>query len=402
MNSPYSYLGIGKIKDDGNVVSQSLSGLSAGVRDKRELNFLNPASITSLNVTTYEAGIGASFLNVTEGDANNKSALGALDYVSLAFPMAKVGGATGFGIRRYSNVGYAIEEEFTADGLGTLKNTFTGEGGINKFNLTQAFTVKGVSLGANLNYLFGTIKHDGKLDYEDPSITQSPTYLKSNYIKDFNFDFGFQYSHEFKLDSIDRNKVFEIIVGGTYVPGYKLKTENLDTREVSLNIFNEDTLVIGSGNITMPTQFSVGICAVLNRKLKVGFDYRSAAWSDFRNPLFDESGAYQLANSTKMIIGLQYTPNKKMTKGLFTRTTYKFGVSSGKSEIVNSGTQLTNSGISFGLAIPLRNYSNVINLGYRYSELSSGKNKDLMNESTHRVILSFTFNEKWFTKYKYD
>ncbi|MCH7536210.1 MAG: hypothetical protein IH948_10810, partial [Bacteroidetes bacterium] len=138
LNSPYSNLGLGRLNDNGNVSTLAYGGLGAALRNKREINFLNPASITSLVVTTYEAGLSGTFLTVSENGLSNKSALGTLEYVSLTFPLTlkKVGGATGIGLRRLNNIGYGITENALVDSVGSISYLYEGEGGINRLNLT--------------------------------------------------------------------------------------------------------------------------------------------------------------------------------------------------------------------------------------------------------------------------
>ena len=404
LNSPYSYLGIGEVNNNGNVSTLGLSGLGAGIQNKSEINYVNPASITSLARTTYEAGLGAKFLNVTDGDSSNSSGHDALHYVSIAFPMKSIGGATCIGIRRHSNVGYGIIDYSMQDSLGLMQNISQGEGGINRLNVTQAFTFKNISIGVNLNYLFGKISHDETLNFIDSNSVPSTVYLRTAYVKDVNFDFGLQYKHTIDLDTTDRDKRIDIIVGGTFAPASKLSSDLLSFRYVVVDNNSIDTISEASDEIEIPMTFSAGFTAEWNGKLKIGFDYRSENWSSFKNPLLAGNGIYQLANSNKMIFGVQYTPTpiyKSSTK-IWNRTHYRMGLSNGKSKIVNDGTQLVNYGISFGLAVSLKNFINVVGLSYEYNKLSAGGNSELIEEQYHKMTLSVTFNETWFIKRKYN
>ncbi|MCH7536211.1 MAG: hypothetical protein IH948_10815 [Bacteroidetes bacterium] len=257
------------------------------------------------------------------------------------------------------------------------------------------------------------MKHEQTLSFDSLSGISSTIYEKTNFVKDFNFDFGFQYKHTFELDTTDKDKKLDLIIGATYEPQFLLASENLharylknsnnmETLEDTLEYCNRNITMPCNGNITMPSKFSVGLSVELNRKWLFGFDYRSAAWSNFSNPLFDASGNYSLTNSNKMIFGVGFTPNLKITSKIWARTTYRLGLSTGKSQILNNGQNLVNYGISFGLAVPLRNYANIVGLSYEYGQLSVSGNSELLKEAYNKLTLSFTFNEKWFVKYKYD
>ena len=60
--SPYSSFGIGEFQSQGFALNNDLGGLGIALRSNNQLNLLNPASSSALNLTSFEAGLkGATF-----------------------------------------------------------------------------------------------------------------------------------------------------------------------------------------------------------------------------------------------------------------------------------------------------------------------------------------------------
>ena len=71
--SPYSRYGIGDLQNNGFIHQIGMGGISAGFNNPSAINFGNPASYSSIKITTFEtsASIEAKkFSNATESQTN--------------------------------------------------------------------------------------------------------------------------------------------------------------------------------------------------------------------------------------------------------------------------------------------------------------------------------------------
>ncbi|HRB19761.1 MAG TPA: hypothetical protein PKZ14_06740, partial [Chitinophagales bacterium] len=55
-NSPYSRYGLGNLFDNNNAQSAQMGGLGAAFQSGESVNYLNPASYASLQLTTFDGG----------------------------------------------------------------------------------------------------------------------------------------------------------------------------------------------------------------------------------------------------------------------------------------------------------------------------------------------------------
>ncbi|MEZ4981591.1 MAG: hypothetical protein R2769_08400 [Saprospiraceae bacterium] len=170
-NSPYSRLGIGDLFNRNFTAMAGMGGLSAAFQDSRQVNILNPASLASLQMTSFEAGIYAKYANLDDGTNTAEIWSGNLSYLSLGFITKNQLNAIldrkkspwswgmNFSLQPYSTVDYGIElRNFISDSVEVVNN-FSGSGGSYKFLWGNGVRYKDFSLGANLGFLFGNIEN---------------------------------------------------------------------------------------------------------------------------------------------------------------------------------------------------------------------------------------------------
>ena len=154
-SSPYSFYGIGDVRFKGTVENRSMGGLSV-MPDSIHLNVMNPATYSSLKLTTYALGGNVSVNKLSSDSQNEKAKRTTLDYLAVGLPLKKLG--IGFGLIPYSSVGYNVSNSST-DGTGfRTDNYYRGEGGLNKVFFGFGYQVtKKLSIGADAQYNFGKI-----------------------------------------------------------------------------------------------------------------------------------------------------------------------------------------------------------------------------------------------------
>lgn len=169
-NSPYSRYGIGDLQSQNFLKNKGMGGCSRAFSSPYNINFVNPASLSSLLLTTFEIAVAGNVTNFESGQRTQKSGTSALNYFALGFPVKNGKWGTAFGLMPFSNAGYNIYGINPGPNGIEQVHSYEGSGGINQFYLSNAWSpVKGLSLGLNTSYLFGTVTEDRRIDFADVS-----------------------------------------------------------------------------------------------------------------------------------------------------------------------------------------------------------------------------------------
>jgi len=148
-SSPYSFYGIGDVRFKGNVENRLMGGVSV-FPDSIHVNIQNPASYSSLKMSSYTVGASFNSTRLNSFTGNEKAQRSTLDYLAVGIPVKKFG--FGFGLIPYSSVGYRIRNE---DAAGTVSR-YDGTGGLNKVFVGAGFKINpNFSVGADIHYNFG-------------------------------------------------------------------------------------------------------------------------------------------------------------------------------------------------------------------------------------------------------
>ena len=158
--SPYSFFGIGNLNFRGTVENRLMGGVST-YSDSIHVNLLNPAGLAQLKLVNYSIAGSHKFNTLSTATDSERATTTSLDYMAVAFPMGKFGGA--FGLLPLTSSGYKLEN---IDGQNTTQ--YTGSGGMNKvfFGLGYSITPE-LSIGAEGNYNFGKISNNAVTFQED-------------------------------------------------------------------------------------------------------------------------------------------------------------------------------------------------------------------------------------------
>ena len=131
----------------------------------------------------------------------------------------------------------------------------------------------------------------------------------------------------------------------------------------------------------------------------LGVDYVTSKWDDYR--FFTETDAVK--SNWQLRVGGQVRPRPR--DNYFSNVAYRAGFFIGP-DYINVGKELPQFGASFGLGLPIANYTRglgqftVLNLGFEYSK--RGNNNNSLKENLFRLSVGLNFSDLWFTKRKYD
>ena len=171
--SPYSVYGVGNIQHPGSAYNMGMGGVGIATRNKRFVNYLNPASATARDSLSFMADFGLSGRASIYRQENIKSAnnLFNINNFVLSYPLWP-NTAMMVGIMPYSSTGYSftyIEQDKDMIGVtGPQAYSATGAGGLYQFFAGGAATFwKRLSVGAQYIFYFGEIDKTVNLSFSN-------------------------------------------------------------------------------------------------------------------------------------------------------------------------------------------------------------------------------------------
>lgn len=416
-NSPFSSFGIGNIHNDNLVYYQGFSDLSASYLDLYHLNLKNPASYSFLNAAAFEVGISSRYSYVNDGKNTDGVWAGNLDYMAIGFPLRNPINAAldrinknyslGMSIflKPHSTVGYDVSTDLVSPDFGNYTKNFEGNGGTNKLMWGNSLRYKDFSIGANIGYLFGNIKFNENIYFDDFEFAFENRYSIDYNVNGFIWDAGLVYNWfinkaAYKKDKSLETKILNFgLYGNSSEKFYTLNTitQRSTFPEASLSdtLFSE-VAVPGEG--MLPAEIGFGATYFKGNKYAIGFNYEYGAWSKYKNSVRNET----LNDSYKLSIGGLYRPDAKSFNRYFQRVAYKFGVFYQKDPQIIENIQITDTGINFGASFPFYYQRKISHVNAAFQFGLKGSNTPIQ-ERYAKVSLGFTFNDdQWFIKRKYN
>ena len=399
--SPYSRYGYGVLSNKGIGASRSMGGISYGIRNQN-INPGNPASYSGVDTLTFIFDIGVSYTNakLSENGINQTDHLGGLDFLAIQFPIGRrIGVSAGF--LPYSSVGYSFGYMHSFENQNAQYQTyFSGSGGLNQIYGGIAYEpINGLSIGANVSYLYGTMEHDRSLPYFNGTTSYSRYEYRKFMINAAKYDFGIQ-------AQIPISKTKKLTVGATYTPQISPKTR-VKGRDIVYSIPN-DTIVLDGKNlkVNFPHTFGLGF-AISDRKLTFGADATFEKWKDLTYPVemgdeMDTSTRFN--NRWKFNAGVEYAINPS-ERNFFKRMKFRAGANYSNSYVnVKGGGGYDEYGATIGFGLPFRDTytgrTSYINIGFEYRRLEP-EFKNMIKEEYFGVSLNVNLNDLWFMKNKF-
>ncbi len=403
ISSPYARYGIGNLAPQGTFRTLAMGGISSGIRNNLTLNYLTPASYSSIDTASFlfDFGLDYSLTQQKEGDLSYYSQDINFSHLMLGFPIKK-GWGFAAGIVPFSNGFYTITDKSTVESSGTgssdeILESHRGSGGYHKAYLGTAYNfLNYFSAGLNVFVTFGEITR-----YNDFVFTTDNNYFNTRDKSTTSMTgVGYEASVQFMV-TLPENRFFN--AGLTYTPQYSLWTTNEDIiirySNVQTSNFAFDTLYQDLIDTIshLPRSIRGGVSFGKTDKLTIGADILYSFWSEASLP--GNYGTY--ANTLSLSGGAEYIPDKFSNYSFFDRMEYRIGGHYDESYALYSGTKVKGYGITFGAGIPLRKSRSRFSL---YVDLSSRGNpgNNLPKERTLSVGASLNLYDYWFLKAKYD
>ncbi|WP_163397886.1 hypothetical protein [Flavobacterium fluviatile] len=385
--SPYSFYGIGDVRFKGTLENRSMAGVSVE-QDSIHINVDNPASYASLIQTTFTVGgtYGTSKIKTeTEKASATRS---TFDYLLLGIPMGKFG--AGFGLIPVSSVGYKIRNDNTAT-PGATSSQYEGEGGLNKVFLALAYKIKpNWNIGADMQYNFGKIE---TTSIEAITGVESATReINTSILSGFNFNIGTMYQTKIY-------KKTELFTSLSYTFGSNLTSDSERTTQVD----GDTTPIVENppnSILELPNKLTIGAGVGEARKWLVGTTVAFQGNGEFEN-YHNTSEDVHYEKYAKYAIGGYYLPNYTSFTSYFSRITYRAGFKYEKIGLVVNNESIKDVGFSVGAGFPITGSFSSVNFGIEYGKKGT-VSANLVQENYINFSLSFSFNDKWFVKSKFN
>ena len=408
--TPYSMFGVGNISKQGTAYNKSMGGVGIATRDKRNINYLNPAAVTAREAKSFMADFGLAQNNTYFAQKDYKSANNTFNIYNfvISFPVYK-SLAMYAGFTPYSSIGYDITSYETdksvigvtgnisreAQGYGDLSNLFVGAG----IDLFKGFTV-----GAEAEY------YSGSLHKNNTQIFSSTSYrsIYSGYnmrLTAAGVKFGVQYEMPVGND-------ITATFGATYKLASNLRGTVRDYEYSAISSvtdtsrINIDTLSHNPGRVKLASEAGIGISLKGRDKWTAEINYIRSDWSSSgmdKVTGFASVGnaVFSATSSQSLRAGFSIVPNRNDIRYYRKRITYRAGAYWDQAYYRLDGNSVNAIGATFGVTLPVFRWSNGLSLGVDVGQRGS-LTGNMVRERYINFNIGLNIFDFWFVKPKYD
>ena len=393
-SSPYSFYGIGETKFSGTLENRSMAGLSIA-QDSTHINLQNPASYANLRWTAFTIGAGSSYTKQKTTTNSGVAQKTTLDYLALGIPMKKFGAA--FGLIPYSSVGYRIQNNAIDDTQNNKR--FNGWGGLNIVFLGFGYKITpNWNVGVNAHYNFGKIQTNS-LEFI-PFVPIGSRELNVAMLSGVNYNIGMMYKTKINIKLSFFSSLY-------YTPSSTLKSEN--TRNIETVSYNSnfdlqvvDTLGVQTSktDLKLPQKWSFGAGVGDSKKWLVGAEISLQDVGELANN-YNTIDNVTYEKYKKFSLGGFYTPNSNPYSSYIQRITYRAGFKYEKTGLIINSQSINDVGMTFGAGLPVTGSLSNVNVGFEFGKKGTTE-ANLVQENYFVLNFSFSLNDKWFVKRKFN
>ena len=406
--SPYSIYGIGDISQEGTAFNKSMGGVGLATRNRRFINYLNPAAVTARDSLSFMADFGLQQSNKVYRQGDLRSAHNTFNIYNfvMSFPIYR-SSAFMVGITPFSDVGYdfsSIETDPNIIGqTGNISYDSYGTGSVYQVFAGAGVTFwKRLSLGAEAIYYFGNIDKVTNMDYSNSSY-RSVNSGSDLMVRGTTGKFGLQYEQKLGGD-------VSMIIGATYRLSTSLKGTVLNYRYANqdsvTDTLKNESLDLRKSGLKFADELGVGISFKGGETWSAEFNYLR---SDWRNSGFDSASGFSVksdmetfssAVSQSFRAGFEIVPNRNDIRYYLRRCEYRAGVYYDQSYYKLNGNNVNSMGITLGVTLPVFRLYNGLTLGVDLGQRASTRN-NMIRERYATFVVGFNIHDIWFQKVQY-
>lgn len=404
--SPHSQVGLGLPLREGYNRSLGMGSVSQGLRNKNMVNVENPASYTaqdSLSVI-FDVALGGRYeQHKLVSTPSKHSGAGFVHHLALQFPVGKwCGMAAGF--QPHTEVGYDVlryeEDPMLIASIGRIRYHHKGHGGTNKAFLGAGFGPwKGVSLGLNMNYIFGSINTEQNVYFPNTNQYANVHRMSRDVIRAFSLAPALQYEIIF-ADTL--NYIHSLTLGAS---AHITPVMYTDTRlDLSMEYLNRSITLLenwkteGKKKLQYPIQYQFGVLYHW-QGLSVAVDASYCDWQHFS--LTGNSSLQLDSKQYDVRFGIEFVPSLYELRRYMRRVAYRCGGYFKQLPIEEQGAKVYDCGVTLGMGFPFRWSPTVFHLSIVAGMRSTLRSPEYTSHYVE-LILGASLNDFWFFKRKYD
>ncbi len=396
--SPFSRYGLGDLHHYGYGRTAAMGGASLGSRHSLQINSANPASYNALDSLSFvfDFGVDGTFSDYKSDNGKLKASDVNFRYFSLNWPVTSWLGA-GMGVQPFSDMGYEVGFVEEVDSESNVYHSYNGDGTTSKaFFGASAKLFKGLSVGANLNYLFGRLNQNTNVAFDNSDLFYISK-TEGTRLRDFTLSYGLQYDLELKKDQF-------LTLGITFEPQSKVTALH--------RLFNYKAIALSTSTLTdtiefvaetkdiikLPSTFGVGLSYSKLNKLEVNADYYYAGWS--KATFFGKTDPL-ITDQSRISAGFEYIPEAFSIRSYLKRVKYRMGIHQESSYLKLNNHQIKEFGISFGAGIPFPKSKSTANFAVEFGKKGTTKD-NLVRNNYAKLSLYLNPYDYWFVQRKFD
>lgn len=406
--SPYSIYGIGDLSQEGSAFNKSMGGVGLATRNRRFINYMNPAAVTARDSLSFMADFGLEQNNkiYRQGDLRSAHNTFNIHNFVMSFPIYR-SSAFMVGITPFSDVGYDFSSIETNPDIiaqtGNISYDSYGTGSVYQLFAGAGVTFwKRLSLGAEAIYYFGNIDKVTNMDYSNSSY-RSVNNGSDLMIRGTTGKFGLQYEQKLGGD-------VSMIIGATYRMSTSLKGTALNYRYANqdsvTDTLKNESVDLRNAGLKFADELGVGISVKGGEKWSAEFNYLR---SDWRNSGFDSASGFSVKSDTETFsstvsqsfrAGFEIVPNRNDIRYYLRKCAYRAGVYYDQSYYKLNGNSVNSMGLTLGVTLPVFRLYNGLTLGVDLGQRASTRD-NMIRERYAKFVVGFNIHDIWFQKVQY-
>ena len=406
--SPYSVFGLGELEKEGNAYNKSMGGTGIATRNRRFINYTNPAAVTARDTLSFMADFGIEQKNTIyrQGDLRSANNTFNIHNFVMTFPIYR-SSAFMVGLTPFSDVGYdfsSVEERQDIIGhTGNIEYNSRGTGSVYQLFFGAGVTFwKKLSLGAEYLYYFGNIDRITKMNYLDNSFRSVNTGSELA-VRASTGKFGLQYEQKLGGD-------VSMIIGATYRMSAKMNGYSTNYRYAAqssvVDTLKHSVDTLAYGNLMVADEIGVGLSLKGGDKWHIEFDYLRSGWENSgmdKAPGFSAIGesTFRTTTSQSFRVGFEFVPNRNDIRYYMKRCAYRAGAYYDQAYYKLDGNNINSMGITLGMTLPVFRWYNGLTVGVDIGQKASTR-QGMVRERYAKLAIGFNIHDIWFQKPRYN
>lgn len=391
--STYSVLGLGDLRYMPGTRSAGMGYTGIALTSLQYINPDAPATWARINRMRINAGMLYEGFNTK--DARISRYLSSMNFAGamMAIPVSPSNGIVfGAGFTPYSNVDYNFVTSGThLSGTDRLDYTLrhVGTGGLGQAELGLSWGPTEIwSLGASLNYVFGSIDNAMTMVTTQTSVATGTATQTAN-LHGLLGNVGLTYSGF-------GGALRPLSVGVTMTTPGSFQESRDKTFQYSgggQSSTEFDTLKLSDGKIEVPLALGVGLAWAASERLTFAADFRTQAWGGSK--FFGEAPT-NIRNSQMFGVGLERAGSRDASTSFWDHLALRLGFNYDQTYYEVRGVAINAWLGTAGISVPISGESR---LDFSVEYGARGKiSNDLVKENLFRFSVSLNLGEAWFVR----